>query len=401
MVAVAGCDLAPKDKPPLEDLAMVQRDFAGTTVDLATGQPPDMAGVVAPPDMSLRTVGAPFDDPQLALREVSFGLALRTASLKLVGDLPTSDEQNQLATAQDQRGYYESRIAAYRQDPRFASQMVAFFRNNFRTGGPDPGLPSLETAPVFAASLVVSGQPFTNVLTAKSGTCPTFNAQNGVFSPANCSNNAQTAGVLGDPGVQALWYSNMAFRRARWVQETFACNSFPTEFRGQPVTMGGGLYTSPWDFNSISGTPVNFKADDTLICANCHTTINHVAPLFGNFDTLGVYTNSIQVHTPVPNLPLTTAGDWLPMGEPTAWRVGVPAPDLPSLGMAIANDPVFATCMVTRVYDWVMSKDDVVLDSANVPAEVIAPYRDLFVNGNYDLGAVVTAIFTSDDFVKF
>ncbi len=394
--ALAGCDLGsaakPADKPDMVTVA-----DAASPPDLASAPAPDLAQ--APPDLASRAVGASFNDPQLAARELNYGLALRTASLKLVGDLPTSDEQTQLAAAGDPKGFYRQRVTAYLADPRFARQMIAYFRNTFRTGGSFQGLPPLDTAPTFAAELVVNDRPFTDVLTAPNGTCPTFN--NGAFVPADCGNGAPTAGVLTDPGVQALYYSNMAFRRTRWVQETFACNKFPAEYRNQPVPMGGGLYTSPWDFNSISGTPVNFKDTTTLVCANCHSTINHVAPLFGGFDVNGVFHNSIQVTTPINGLPTTQPTDWLPNGEPTAWRDGVPAADLPTLGKAIAQDPAFATCMVTRVYDWVMSKDDVVIDSATVPDEVIAPYRDAFVNDGYNLRAVMSMAFTSDDFVLF
>ena len=67
------------------------------------------------------------------------------------------------------------------------------------------------------------------------------------------ANGLTTAGVLTDPGAMAQFYSNMAFRRVRWVQETFVCTKFPAEYSATPVAMGNGQFTSPWPFTSITG----------------------------------------------------------------------------------------------------------------------------------------------------
>ena len=45
-------------------------------------------------------------------------------------------------------------------------------------------------------------------------------------------------------------------------------------------------------------TRLGFKPPK-VICANCHTTINHIAPLFAKFDSVGNLTGTIQVITPV------------------------------------------------------------------------------------------------------
>lgn len=385
-------DLAPPPAPPgMEDMAQPP---PAPSPDLATpGEPP---------------IPAAYEDPQLAARRLDHSLALRTASLKLTGELPTSDEQLQLAAAPDRARAYAARVDAYLADPRFVRQMLIFFRNAFRAGGAIPGV-SLETAATFAAQLVVEDRPFTEVLTAEQGTCPKYT--NGAFVPANCTNGVPKAsGVLTDPGVQALFTSNMAFRRARWVQETFACGKFPAEFRDPPLALPpkGALYTAPWPFESIAGAKnggaVDFLAAETLVCANCHATLNHVAPLFARFDEKGVWQNAIQVATPIMGLPKSVPGDWLPMNEGAAWRFGVPVADIPALGRAIAadQDRAFSTCMATRVYDFAMSKEDPVDGGASVPPEVIAPYREAFVaGGGFKLKAAIRLAFTSDDFVRF
>ena len=73
--------------------------------------------------------------------------------------------------------------------------------------------------------------------------------------------------------------------------------------------MGNGQFTSPWAFDldhgRHDGAPINFQDTSAVICANCHTTMNHFAPLFAQFDAAGVYQTTIQVHTPTPTNPLT------------------------------------------------------------------------------------------------
>ena len=113
------------------------------------------------------------------------------------------------------------------------------------------GKPDYDTAATFATEVVVKDRPYTDIFTASSMTCPTYAA--GTFTDANCPGNAPTAGVLTNPGLMSQYFANMAFRRVRFIQETFACSKFPAEFTSTPKQMGAGSYTSPWDFNSITG----------------------------------------------------------------------------------------------------------------------------------------------------
>jgi hypothetical protein len=303
---------------------------------------------------------------------------------------------------------YLADIAAMLADPRFATQMIQYFRDTFKTGEPYvgaiQGAPSFDTAATFAAMVVINKQPFTNILTASTGTCPTY--ANGQFKVASCNNKAPTAGVLTDPGIQAQYFAHMAFRRTRFIQETFVCSPFPAEYSASPVAMGSSLYTSPWNFDSITGgpnAPINFQDTSAVICANCHTTLNHIAPLFSYFDDNGNYVaNQIQVQTPVVPPVTSQLSDWLPAGEQTfAWRDGTPVTDIPSLAQAIAADPDVATCAVNRVWDWAFSRGDIVNDLATVPTDVTAPLVASFTQNGMNLQQVIQDVFTSDDFVKF
>lgn len=344
-------------------------------------------------------------NPALDSRVINYSEALRTASLKLVGALPSIDDIKGLEAAQSQKAFYEAKIDALLADPRFAAKQVQWWRDTLKTGGPAAGMkPSFDTAAVFAASVVVSDRPYTDLFTATTGTCPTF--ANGTFTMASCANNAPTAGILTDPGLMSQYAANMAFRRVRFIQETFVCSKFPTEFSQSPQQMGAGTYTSPWPFASITGgtqARINFQDTSAVICANCHTTMNHIAPLFSYFNDNGMYSaGQIQVKTPSTGNPTTTMNDWLPQGQQTfAWRNNVPVTDIPSLGQAIAKDPAIAQCAVNRVWNWALSRGDIVNDLATVPSVVTDPIVTDFTSNGYKLKRVIRNVFTSDDFVKF
>jgi hypothetical protein len=169
--------------------------------------------------------------------------------------------------------------------------------------------------------------------------------------------------------------------------------------------MGQSLYTSPWPFDSIAGGPtanINFQDTSAVICANCHTTLNHIAPLFAYFDANGKYQTTIQVQTPIVPPVTSVLSDWLPAGQQTfAWRNGVPVTDIPSLGQAIAADPDVAQCAVNRVWDWAFNRGDIVNDLATIPTEVTAPIVTDFTAKQMNLKQAIRDIFTSDDFVRF
>jgi hypothetical protein len=181
---------------------------------------------------------------------------------------------------------------------------------------------------------------------------------------------------------------------------------FPVELGGAPVEIGAASpFVGDWEFTSIAGTSnggrINFLDVSAVICANCHQTINHIAPLFANYDAMGVYQPQIAVPTPLDNAPLAKLTDYLPAGQTTAWRHGVPAADLPGLGSAMAADPDIGKCAVARMWNWAMGKQDIVDTLAEVPVETIQTQLDNFVASGYKMKDLIYAVFTADDFVKF
>jgi hypothetical protein len=331
-------------------------------------------------------------------RVVDYGEALRTASLKLVDLSPTLAQIRRLENADNPKAEYETLLDEMLADTRFSRRMIRFWRDTFKQGG---GM--LDTAPVFAARLVVEGRAITELFTATENTCPTYDGEAEQFVDGNCDNGVtEHAGVLTNPGVMRQFYGNMAFRRVRWLQEVFACSKFPAEYSEEAKPMGSSQYTSPWPFDSIGFEPIDFQDTSAVICANCHTTMNHIAPLFASFDAEGNYQEGIQVMTPTAPDPTTTQlSHWLKEGEQTAWRLDQPVANLQELGQALAADPAVMQCITARVWNFAMSKEDIVEGLATVPTSVLEPHLVVLLDSGLDLKATLRSIMTGEDFVSY
>jgi len=342
-------------------------------------------------------------DQQFNGRTVDYNAALKIASLRLTGKLPTMADINSIATAADdtaRKTVYNGLVKAMLETPEFKTQIFSFWKDTFKQG--DSAL--LDTAPAFAAMLTVNNGSYMDLFTASSGNCPTFDGT--TFTAAECANGGPKAGVLTNPGVMTQFNSNFAFRRTRWVQETFVCTAFPAEVSTTPVDVGGGSpYTGVWPFASIAGKDnggrVDFHDVSGSICANCHTSINHIAPLFAYYDANGMYQTTISVTTPLDGAPLAKMTDYVPAGETTAWRYQVPVADIPALGQAMKNDPQVEACGVARIWNWALGKTDIVDTLQVVPSDTIKDQIAAFHASGWTLKDLVLAVYTSDDFVKF
>ncbi len=350
---------------------------------------------------------APLDewDEALAERETDYSAALRIAALRLTGDLPTMTEINAVAAPTDpaaKQAAYETLVADFLARPTFGRQMVRFWRDTFKMGESV----ALDTAPVFAAELAATNGSYMDLLTRGANNCPTYNGTEMTFAAGECMNGGPKVGVLSNPGMNAHFYGNFAFRRVKWVQETFDCTKFPVELGNPEQDVGGASpYTGAWPLDSIAGLDnggrVNFKDVTSAMCVNCHQTLNHIAPLFGNYDLAGVYQANISVPTPTGDNDLALRSDYLPDGEGTAWRFGVAAADLTALGTVMAQDPDVARCAVARVWNWGMGKTDIVDTLMDVPVETMQAQVDGFVASGHKLRDLIYTVFTADDFVKF
>jgi hypothetical protein len=342
-------------------------------------------------------------DQLLAMRMVDYSAALKAAALRLTGDAPTLTEIRQVADAPQDGTHaaYQALVRDYLARPAFARQMLYFWRDTFKIGG----TPALDTAPALAAKLTVENGSYTELLTRTYATCPTFDEATSTFRDAECTNGGPRAGVLTDPGVMAAFNSSFAFRRVRWVQETFGCARFPVEISGPPRDVGGILpYLGDWPFGSVAspttGGRINFQDVESTVCMNCHQTINHIAPLFAYYDQNGAYQPAIAVPTPFDG-PTATLEDYLPTTETTAWRFGRPVTDLPALGAAMAADPDVQRCAVARIWNWALGKTDIVDAQQDVPTTTIQAQISAFSASGFKLKDLIFAVFDSEDFVRY
>ncbi len=344
-------------------------------------------------------------DQRLGERQYDYHAALRIASLRLQGELPNMTDIATITAAADvagQKAAYETLVQKYMTGPKFATQMLGFWRDTFKIGES----PAFDTAPVFATQLTVENRSYLELLTASSGNCPTIDMATGNFTAADCASGAPAnVGVLTNPSIMRSFYSNFAFRRGKWLQEAFACTKFPAE-TAAPIDVGNptNLYASPWAFDSISGLEtgrINFKDVSAVVCANCHATLNHLAPLFANFDDKGMYQAQIAVKTPIEGGAVAKITDYYPATETTAWRFGKPAADLTALGAAMAADPDITDCAVARAWNFAMGKTDIVDTLQVVPKATIATQVTQFAANGHKLKDLIFAVFTSDDFTKF
>ncbi len=431
---------------------------SGNTMSTASGQN----------TMSTGTGEVQQEQTELDKREVDYSEALRTASILLVGDAPTLAQIYQLGDTppDQQQAAYEQMIDNMLADKRFAQTMLDYYKYTFKMGGPatTAGEPTRDTAPTFAARLVVEGKDWRNIVIQQSNTCPTFDPNTGVFTDGDCTNlpmGMMHAGILTNPGVHSIFYGNLAFRRQRFIHETFLCKSANEQAGGEPTpnaptdapcTGGNPIpgYQNKWPVNVIGGKCNGGRIDfheytNGNVCANCHATWNHRAPLYGAFDKTGKWnmptgTGSkmmFSVEVPVDQSPKAVLGDWLcvdatcPNGGQNfpRWKYSMnvggmlvqpdPITDFTStaglqkLGQQISQDDEVLDCATKRIWNYAMGRADIT--EVGGRAWVTLPDRkdknmnlltqtkltQYFKDNNYNLKLVLRKILVSDDFVRF
>jgi len=433
------------------------------TVSASSGQNEVVTGTTVGPSMVVTVGAGPQQQKQekteLDERELDYSEALRTASLLILNDSPTLSQVYELGDLPPdlQQAKYEEMIDAMLADPRFASTLVDFYKYTFKMGGPSTttGEPTRDTAPVFAARTVYEEKDWRNILTQDSNTCPTFNPASNTFVDGSCNNlpaSVKPSGVLTDPGIHSLYFGNLSFRRNRFFHETFLCRNGNEQAGGEPTDMPPQDppcadqksipgYSNKWPVNEIAGTcnggRIDFHAyNASNVCANCHSTWNHRAPLFSQFDSKGVYQmltaqGEYSVFVPVPGSPKAKMSDWLCIdpakcpnsgNNTTAWKktmkvdgVDTPAPasSLTELGQQMSKDDEVLECAVKRMWNYAMGRADLTevggRSWVNLPDRkdqnpellTLSKLSVQFKSNGYNLKKVFRSILVSDDFVRF
>jgi len=422
-----------------------------------------VSGVTTSPSTTTVSTGSSQEQKQemteLDERETDYSEALRTASILLVGDVPTLSEIYELGDLPPdvQAAKYEELIDKKLADPRFAATLVEFFKYTFKMGGASTtaGEPTRDTAPSFAAKVVYEGKDWRNILTQQSNTCPTFNPASNTFVDGSCSNlpaGMNHSGILTDPGAQSLYYGNLSFRRNRFFHETFLCKNGNEQSGGEPTdqppvdppcgdqkSIPG--YNNKWPVNEIAGKCNGGRVDfhdynSSNVCANCHSTWNHRAPLFSQFDSKGIFqmltpAGEYSVFVPVNGSPRAKLSDWLciepskcPNGgqNGTAWKkmmrvdgieTSGSASNLTELGQRMSKDDEVIECAVKRAWNYAMGRPDITevggrswvsLPDRKDPNPEIVTLSKLvaqFKGNGYNLKQVLRTVLISDDFTRF
>lgn len=448
----------PTPQDPDKTSSMTSTQTATATV--ATGGETASDTVAGP---TVTSTGSGNNEPKKELteldeRELDYSEALRTASILLVGDAPTLAEIYELGDLppDQKKSKYEELVDKKLADPRFAATLVEFFKYTFKMGGASTtmGEPTRDTAPAFAAKVMYEEKDWRNILTQSTNTCPTFNPASNTFVDGNCNNlpvGMSHSGILTDPGVQSLYYGNLSFRRNRFFHETFLCRSGNEQSGGEPTDAppsdapcsGGNPipgYSNKWPVSEIAGAcnggRVDFHAyNNSNVCSNCHSTWNHRAPLFSQFDSKGVYqmltpAGEYSVFVPVNGSPKAKLSDWLcvsptcPNGgnNGTAWKksmrvdgVDMPAPaaNLTELGQQMSKDDEVIECAVKRVWNYAMGRADIteiggrswvsLPDRKDPNSELLTMSKLIsqFKGNGYNLKQVLRSVLLSDDFTRF
>jgi hypothetical protein len=77
------------------------------------------------------------------------------------------------------------------------------------------------------------------------------------------------------------------------------------------------------------------------------------------------------------------------------------AADLTELGQVMASDPEVLSCGVKRMWNYAMSRGDIVDNETPVPNSVIEDLATDFDANNHNMRQVLKDILVSDDFVRF
>ena len=174
--------------------------------------------------------------------------------------------------------------------------MIQYWRDTFKTGDPGvqpvKGAPDFDTAATFAAMVVVQGQPFTEHPDGGDRHLPDL-LERDVHARPSCTQQRADGGRADRPRhpgpvLRATWRSAARGSSRR----SFVCSPFPAEYSATPGPDGLVALHEPLAVHSIAGGPtanINFQDTSAVICANCHTTLNHIAPLFAYFDANGKY----------------------------------------------------------------------------------------------------------------
>jgi hypothetical protein len=237
--------------------------------------------------------------------------------------------------------------------------------------------------------VVMNDRPYTEIVTADYTLAdPIVSTVWGIPYPDGAEGWQEThytdgrphAGVLSDPFLfvrHASTPSNKSRGRANAIAKSLLCFDFLD--RHVEIDTNIDLADEEAVARAIELNPA---------CQSCHQTLDPLASYFADHFLL-------LVPAQIEAYPVRS---WTPefaflIRSHTPAYYGTPSADLADLGRQIADDPRFASCTVRRFYSFLHQSA-----LADVPIEREVELRDVFVDSDYDLKALLRAIVLSDDF---
>ena len=343
---------------------------------------------------------------------VDYEHALRAASIKLTGNLPSLAEIKQVRDTSDQKGEYEKLVDTYMKRPTFAAQIVDFFRDSFNNGG----------------QRQINGQNINMDLarrrTPRAGgeisRSPTWSRR----APNTCQTLDTGRGDVHVDGLPERERGRRAHRRRRagavLLEHGLPSRALgagdlrlPASSRPRPPARhaaADGRRRTPRRGRSSQSPAGRRRARASTSrttrrssAPTATATMNHQSRRCSrNFDDAGApMARRPQVPVPIREPDRGARRLAAGVGEDRLVAHGSPAADIPALGAAIAADPEFARCMATRVWNWALSRPDVVDDDASITPDWRRTLATELTASNWNLKPHDPSVFTSDAFVRF
>ena len=152
------------------------------------------------------------------------------------------------STRRKKAAYEALRRSGYMDTPDVRAADVPFWQDTLQDGRRPPSSTPRRRSP---RSSSVENRPYIDLFTATSGTCPTFDRRRGTFTAGGVREQRRRRPACSPtPACMTHFFGNLAFRRVRWVQETFAARSSRPRSRRRRRDVGGASpYTGVWPFD--------------------------------------------------------------------------------------------------------------------------------------------------------
>jgi hypothetical protein len=392
------------------------------------GVPGWMAGCADPPAV------APLPTPPPPVVMLEPADQLLRASMALRGIRPSVEE---LEAVRQDPGAYERFVDAYVESEQFGSVIkdlhaeLYLIRTDTEQQLPVTGIvadrgfdqgdvydSTIEAPLNFVADVVMSGRPYTEILTspltlADSLVADIYGLE---FDPAgpplqytSWSDGRPPAGILSDSQILRRHVSNAAnFNRARanFVTSTFLCE----DIAGRDVVIEGGI-----DINDPTAVATALYTNDG--CVGCHSTLDPLAAFFwGYMEKIGG-ASVVQAYRAdcvgnfFPDDPLRGGYDldrfcyplrFYDQSESDLWVdfdlrppafFGTAGETMTDLGQLVTADPRFSMCTARTFFGWLseVGRDE-------VPLGLASDLQQVFVDSGYSAKQLAKAVVMSEPF---